>query len=364
MNFQNFDSALILQDGGIFYGYGFGAKAPTYAEICFTTSMSGYQHTITDPSFAAQIIVFTFPHIGNVGINILDNEREIIHAKGIVIRENIIETNHHHNAMNLIDWMKQYDIAGLYGVDTREIARHIINKGPQNGIIIHCDESTDLKETISGLNSMKYSDVDLVYHTRCNDTNVFNETGDKNIVVVDCGLKYGISRTLKDMNHRVVIEPLRKGCAQDILNHNPDGIVISNGPGDPERIMNYAKSEIIALIESGVPIFCICLGHQIMALSLGCKTKKMMNPHRGANHPVYDIALNRVIVTSQNHGYVIDQDTIPDNIEITHTSLFDKSIEGFKVKDMNIYSVQFHPEGSPGPDDAKYLFEEFIERLD
>lgn len=354
---KDYSAVLVLQDGKSFWGKSIGKKGEAVGEVCFTTSMTGYQHTITDPSFAEQIIAFTFPHIGNVGINDKDYERQKIFASGIVVRE-ISSAYHSSCTMDLDDWLKQNEIVGISRVDTRALTNHLRRYGHQSGVICSPDNLQNIKKDF-----LQLEGVNLVSKVNKYNDHIINETGSYNVVVVDFGVKSGIITCLANLNCRVIVVAAKENFAKEVLSLNPDGIVLSNGPGDPLATAKYAAEEIDILIKSNLPIFGICLGHQLLAITLGAKTIKMNLGHRGNNHPVCEVSSTKVEITTQNHGFVVDPKTLPSSVEVTHVSLFDNSVEGIKLKGYPVFSVQYHPEGSPGPYDSHYLFKRFVDSM-
>ncbi|QTP61699.1 glutamine-hydrolyzing carbamoyl-phosphate synthase small subunit [Wolbachia endosymbiont of Wiebesia pumilae] len=386
------DAALILQDGKCFWGKSVGKKGKCIGEVCFTTGMTGYQHTITDPSFADQIITFTFPHIGNVGINHKDNEGKKIFASGVVMRE-LSSMSHPSSYISLNDWLEKNNVIGISGVDTRALTRHLREHGSQNGMICSSSKAhalDKLKEykPVNGIeitnkvslnNSFEnnrlaehfviqvadYSDPAKniwipVSRTGMTSDRAIDLNAKYRIVIVDFGVKISIVSRLIELGCTVELIRPSTGFAQKVLSMNPDGIVLSNGPGDPQEIGESVVSEIDIIIKSKIPIFGICMGHQLLAITLGAKTIKMDIGHRGSNHPVYDVISGKVEITSQNHGFVVDSASLPSNVEITHISLFDNSVEGIMMKDYLVFSVQYHPEEAPGTHDSHYLFRRFI----
>lgn len=354
---KDYDAVLVLQDGKSFWGKSIGKKGEAVGEVCFTTSMTGYQHTITDPSFAEQIITFAFPHVGNVGINDKDYERQKIFASGIVVRE-ISKAYHSSCKMDLDNWLKQNEIVGISGVDTRALTNHLRRYGHQSGIICSPDRLQSVRKDFSPLEGIdlaskvnKYND----YIVKKGDGNL-----NYNVALVDFGAKSSIINCLVNLGCKVTVIAAKENFAKEVLSLKPDGIVLSNGPGDPLATAKYAAREIDILIKSNLPIFGICLGHQLLAITLGARTIKMNLGHRGNNHPVYEISSGKVEITTQNHGFVVDPKTLPSSVEVTHISLFDNSVEGIKLKGYQVFSVQYHPEGSPGPYDSHYLFERFV----
>ena len=366
-------AVLALADGSLFWGHGIGATGKAVGEVCFNTSQTGYQEIMTDPSYAGQIITFTFPHIGNVGSNREDVETTTPAARGCVVSADITQPSNWRSDKHLNDWLISHDLVGLCGVDTRRLTRRIRDGGAPNGVLAHdskarFDTAALIAEAAAwpGLEGM-----DLAKDVTCRQTYGWDQTrwtfgqgyGRQSkprfhVVAIDYGAKRNILRCLADAGCRVTVVPAN-ASADDILRHHPDGIFLSNGPGDPAATGAYAVPVIRALLKSGLPLFGICLGHQMLALALGARTQKMARGHRGANHPVKDLATGKVEITSQNHGFVVMPETLPRDVEVTHVSLFDGSNEGFRLKDRPVFSVQYHPEASPGPQDSHYLFERF-----
>ncbi len=371
-------AALVLSDGTIFWGKGLGATGSAVGEVCFNTSMTGYQEIITDPSYAGQIITFTFPHIGNVGANPEDIETTTPAARGVVVRLDVTEPSNWRAAQHLDAWLKSQNLVGIAGVDTRALTRRIRDLGAPQGCIAHAtdgklDIDTQKSEAAAwaGLEGM-----DLAAEVTTRQTYSWDQTGwsieggygsldqaKHHVVAVDYGAKRNILRCLASEGCRVTVVSA-SASAEEILAHEPDGIFLSNGPGDPAATGTYAVPTIKALLDKGLPMFGICLGHQILALALGAKTHKMHLGHRGGNHPVKDLTTGKVEITSQNHGFVVDAKSLPDGVEETHISLFDKTNEGLRVNGRPVFSVQYHPEASPGPQDSHYLFKRFVDLLD
>ncbi len=369
---------LVLADGTVFYGSGAGAQGAAVGEVCFNTAMTGYQEILTDPSYAGQIINFTFPHIGNVGANSEDMESKTPAARGFILRDAITAPSNFRSEKTLGDWTRSMNLVGLTGIDTRRLTRHIRLEGAPNGVIAHdksgkFDIPALLKQAQGwpGLEGM-----DLAKEVTCRQTYTWDKTrwqlgkgyGTQtkprfHVVAVDYGIKQNILRCLASIGARVTVVPCT-ASAEDILGHKPDGIFLSNGPGDPAATGEYAIPELQRLIASGVPIFGICLGHQLLALALGARTEKMHQGHRGANHPVKDLRTGKVEITSMNHGFTVSAEGIPEGLEVSHISLFDKTICGLTVKGKPIYSVQYHPEASPGPQDSHYLFDDFAKMIE
>ena len=363
-------AALALADGTVFWGKGIGAARQAVGEVCFNTSMTGYQEIITDPSYAGQIITFTFPHVGNVGINPA--------ARGVVLRGDITEPANWRNAKPLDDWLKSHNLPGICGVDTREITRRVRDGGAPNGVVVHApDGKFDVPKLVKTAQDWPGLDgMDLALEVTSKQTYTWNETTwalgkgygklDKakyHVVAVDYGAKRNILRCLANSGCKVTVVPAT-ATAEDILRHKPDGVFLSNGPGDPAATGKYAVPAIQGVLARKVPLFGICLGHQMLAIALGGKTQKMDRGHRGANQPVKDLTTGKVEITSQNHGFCVVEESLPKNVEVTHTSLFDKSNEGIRVTDAPAFSVQYHPEASPGPTDSHYLFDRFVKLID
>lgn len=370
--------ALILADGTVIWGRGVGAAGDAVGEVCFNTSMTGYQESLTDPSFAGQIITFTFPHIGNVGANVEDSETTTPSARGVVLRADITDPANWRATRSFDDWLKANGMVGIAGVDTRKLTRRIRDLGAPSGVIAHApDGRFDIDalrrkaEAWPGLEGM-----DLAKEVSCRQTYKWDETRwalepgygrqeapKRKIVAIDYGAKRNILRCLASAGCEVTVVPAT-ATAEDVLRHDPDGIFLSNGPGDPAATGEYAVPTLKTLIDSGKPIFGICLGHQLLSIALGGRTGKMPLGHRGANHPVKDLATGKVEITSQNHGFAVLPESLPEGVEVTHVSLFDGTNEGVRVKDRPIFSVQYHPEASPGPQDSHYLFERFTDLID
>lgn len=374
---QGATGVLVLSDGTVFWGKGLGATGTKTGEVVFNTSLTGYQEVLTDPSYAAQIITFTFPHIGNVGANPEDMESTTPAALGCVLRMDITEPANWRATQHLNDWLRGNDQIGIAGVDTRRLTSLIRDNGAPNGVLAHsADGKFDLDDLLTqaqkwpGLEGM-----DLAKDVTCRQTYSWTETkwtlgtgfgdlekdhpGDTHhVVAVDFGAKRSILRCLADTGCRVTVVPAST-TAEEILGHEPDGIFLSNGPGDPAATGAYAVETVQALLKSGKPIFGICLGHQILALALGAKTYKLKLGHRGGNQPVQDLETSKVEITSQNHGFCVDRDSLPAGVIETHKSLFDGILEGLRVENSPVFSVQYHPEASPGPQDSYYLFERF-----
>jgi carbamoyl-phosphate synthase small subunit len=366
-------AVLVLEDGTVFRGRGLGAFGQTLGEACFNTSMTGYQEILTDPSYAGQIITFTFPHIGNVGTNDEDIESRPPTCRGLVLREDITSPANWRARSSLDRWLKDRNLLGIAGVDTRRLVSRIRDHGAPKGCLAFApDGRYDLAHLQSaaaqwpGLEGME-----LTGEVSCAEPYEWTETPwsvdrgysqvqppHRHVVCVDYGAKRNILRCLAGLGCRITVVPACTSAAS-ILALRPNGIFLANGPGDPSATGVFAVPVIRELLASGLPIFGICLGHQLLALALGARTIKMHLGHRGGNHPVQDLASGRVEITSHNHGFVVPRESLPPCLRETHTSLFDGSLEGLRIKDRPVFSVQFHPEASPGPQDSHPLFEQF-----
>jgi carbamoyl-phosphate synthase small subunit len=372
------DGVLVLHDGSVFRGRGIGATGKAVGEVCFNTSMTGYQEILTDPSYAGQIITFTFPHIGNVGVNDEDIETRGTAARGLVLKADITDPSNWRALSHLDQWLKLRGLVGIAGIDTRRLTRRIRVAGAPNGVIAHdiggrfdLDALKAEARAWPGLEGM-----DLALDVSCRQSFTWDTTKwalgsgygrlDRprfHVVAVDFGAKHNILRSLASIGAKVTVVPAQ-ATAQDILRHKPDGVFLANGPGDPVATGVYAVPMIRDIIKSELPLFGICLGHQMLALALGAKTAKMHQGHRGANHPVKDLTTGKVEITSQNHGFVVLPDSLPSGITTTHVSLFDQTNEGLSVDGKPIFSVQYHPEASPGPTDSAYLFDRFAKLME
>jgi carbamoyl-phosphate synthase small subunit len=376
-------AVLVLADGQVFWGRGFGAhtvgETAGLGEICFNTGMSGHQETLTDPSYAGQVICFTFPHIGNVGANGEDIEALNVAARGLVVKQDITEPSNWRAAQGLDSWLRARGVPGIAGVDTRALTTRIREGGPPSGVLCYpADGVFDVAALQAraaawpGLEGM-----DLAREVSCTqsygwDETVFGWAGvgraggygkqsapTHHVVAVDYGAKRNILRCLASAGCRVTVVPATS-TAEEILRHAPDGVFLSNGPGDPAATAEYAVPAIQGVLAAGTPVFGICLGHQLLALALGGRTYKLERGHRGANQPVRDIATGRVEITSQNHGFAVDEASLPEGVRVTHVSLFDGSNEGIACDARRAFSVQYHPEASPGPSDSHHLFHRFV----
>ncbi|MFZ6730556.1 glutamine-hydrolyzing carbamoyl-phosphate synthase small subunit [Undibacterium sp. Ji42W] len=363
------DTAILaLADGSIFTGYSIGAAGQTTGEVVFNTSMTGYQEILTDPSYSAQIVTLTYPHIGNTGINAEDVESDKIHAAGLIIKDLPLLVSNFRSEQSLSDYLKSQNIVAIAGIDTRKLTRILREKGAQGGAILvgaDAEKAIALAKSFPGLSGM-----DLAKVVSAKQAYDWTETEwvlgqgygqlqnpKFHVVAFDFGVKRNILRMLAERGCKVTVLPAQSSAA-DVLALNPDGVFLSNGPGDPEPC-DYAIAAAKELIEKGVPTFGICLGHQIMALASGAKTLKMKFGHHGANHPVQDLETKQVLITSQNHGFAVDAATLPANCRVTHVSLFDGSLQGFARTDKPAFCFQGHPEASPGPHDIAYLFDRF-----
>lgn len=370
-------AVLIFQDGNCFYGQGIGKKSTAIGEICFNTAMTGYQEILTDPSYSGQIITFTFPHIGNVGVNQKDIESRQVKASGLIIREPITNPANYRAEQNFESWLIENNLTGICGVDTRKITKLVRTQGAKTVAIVFSDEISEdlIKKTLAKINqSPDLKGVELAakasenrlynwpnegkWHQQENSYHQVSERKLK-IVAVDYGAKLNILRCLTQVGCDVNVVGA-KASFEEIIKHQPDGIFLSNGPGDPAATGEYAIPVIQKILSKKIPLFGICLGHQLLALAIGAKTFKMHQGHRGANHPIQNLKTKKVEITSQNHGFAVDADSLPANAEITHLSLFDGTIAGLRLTDCPAFSVQYHPESSPGPNDSFYLFNEFI----
>jgi carbamoyl-phosphate synthase small subunit len=370
-------ACLTLADGQVFYGMGFGATGDTVAELVFNTAMTGYQEIMTDPSYSGQIVTFTFPHIGNTGINIEDDETVTPVAAGMVVKWSPTEPSNWRMTQTLNDWMKQKGRIGLGGIDTRRLTRAIRQQGaPHAALAHHPDGVFDVAALVSKARAWKgLVGLDLAKEVSCTQSYKWDEMlwewpqgyqprteAGLRVVAIDFGAKRNILRCLASVGCDVTVLPAT-ATAQDILTLNPQGVFLSNGPGDPAATGTYAVPMIKGVLAANVPVFGICLGHQMLALALGAKTVKMNHGHHGANHPVKDKETGKVEITSMNHGFTVDAQTLPAGVIETHVSLFDGSNCGIRVEGKPIFSVQYHPEASPGPQDSFYLFERFANAM-
>jgi len=366
-------AVLVLADGSVFRGVSIGAEAVTVGEVVFNTAMTGYQEILTDPSYAQQIVTLTYPHIGNTGTNAEDEEAVKVFANGLVIRDLPLAASNWRNTESLSDYLKRHGIPAIADIDTRKLTRILREKGAQSGCLMtgKVDEAEALKraQAFPGLAGMDLAKVvsssksyEWLDSTWVRGQGFTKLTDPKyHVVAYDYGIKRNILRMLVARGCKVTVLPAQ-ATSQDALALKPDGIFLSNGPGDPEPC-DYAVKAISELLSSGIPIYGICLGHQLLALASGAKTVKMKFGHHGANHPVQDLDSKRVMITSQNHGFAVDAATLPANVRPTHVSLFDGSLQGIARTDVPAFSFQGHPEASPGPHDVAYLFDRFIDLM-
>lgn len=373
-------AALVLADGTILWGKGFGAftQQPSIGEICFSTGMTGYQETLTDPSFAGQIITFTFPHIGNVGTNVEDDEADQVAARGLVVKEDVTEPANWRSTASLDAWLKKRNVPGIAGVDTRSLTLKIRDKGAQSAALFYPENGKfDLDALQAATKAWPgLEGMDLAKEVTCKASYTWDKSvwewpagtravsgKRRKVVAVDYGAKRNILRCLVAAGCDVTVVPATT-TAKEILDLKPEGVFLSNGPGDPAATASYAVPAIKDVLDAGIPLFGICLGHQLLAQALGGKTYKLARGHRGANQPVKDLSTGRVEITSQNHGFAVDADSLPADAHVTHVSLFDGSNEGLASDRYAAFSVQYHPEASPGPSDSYYLFERFVALID
>ena len=353
---------LLLEDGTNFEGYALGATGLTTGELCFNTSMVGYQEILTDPSYNSQIILMTYPQIGNYGINSQDNESKKIQASGLIIKDISYYPSNYQSEKSLNDYLCDNNIVAIYGIDTRSLTIHLRENGAMNAII-----STDILDTKQLQNKLNLipsmEGLNLVNKVTCNKPYPYDSTSKNQfkVAAIDFGVKNNILRLLDKYNCNVTVFPADVS-SDEIHKFKPDGIFLSNGPGDPAAV-DYAIQCIKNLIGL-YPIFGICLGHQLLAIALGAKTFKLKYGHRGSNHPVKNLLNNKIEITSQNHGFAVSKDNLPSNIEVTHINLNDNTIAGISCKDKKLFSVQYHPESSPGPHDSEYLFQSFIKYME
>ncbi len=372
-------AVLALEDGTVFHGKAIGAMGETVGEVVFNTSMTGYQEILTDPSYKEQIVNLTYPHIGNVGTNSADEESDRIMAQGLVIRDLPLLMSSWRSEMSLSDYLKKHNIVAIADIDTRKLTRILRDKGAQNGAIIAASDAGALDEQaaiaaaqafpgLKGMDLAKVVTTDKRYEwtegswSLTEDGCTTKSDFSHHVVAYDYGVKKNILRMLVDRGCKVTVVPA-KTPASDVLAMNPDGVFLSNGPGDPEPC-DYAIRAIGEIVDSEKPVFGICLGHQLLSLASGAKTVKMKFGHHGGNHPVSDLASKEVMITSQNHGFAVDESSLPDNLRATHKSLFDGSLQGVHRTDKPAFSFQGHPEASPGPHDVAPLFDHFIELIE
>ena len=379
------DAALTLADGTVFSGIGFGAVGSVVGEVCFNTSQTGYQESLTDPSYAGQIINFTFPHIGNVGVNLEDVEAKQAGARGLVLRNLPTDPSNWRSVSSFADWCERSGLVGIAGIDTRKLTRRIRDNGAPNGALIFAGrgKSPDIAAGLamakgwSGLDGLDLACEVATHHDYDWREGKFSPTATGSyrqfpsdrakkfrVVAIDYGVKQNILRHLVAAGCDVIVLP-STATAAEIMKHKPDGVFLTNGPGDPAATGLYAVPVLRDLMQKrDLPIFGICLGHQLLALAVGGRTEKMDLGHRGANHPVKNLLTGRVEITSQNHGFAVLAPSLPsDKTMLTHQSLFDGSVEGFALRDQPVFAVQYHPESSPGPHDSAYLFDDFVKLM-
>lgn len=354
------NAVLILEDGKVFRGAGFGARGTVFGEVVFNTSMTGYQEVLTDPSYAGQIVTMTYPLIGNYGTNRADQESRGPQVRGFVVREACTKPNNWRHEQTIHDYLAKHNIVGISQVDTRALTRHIRSKGTLRGAIsTEQDVVSNPEKLLPQVKELVTNSPELVRSVTTGRVYRLEGTGPR-VVVMDFGIKQNILRMLQAQNWDVVVVPSHT-AAEEILSFSPRGVFLSNGPGDPKDV-----PEAIATVKKLIgrlPLTGICLGHQIIGLALGCETFKLKFGHRGSNHPVKDLARDRTFITSQNHGYAIDGSSLPAGVAVTHKNLNDGTVEGLRVKDQPIFSVQYHPEAAPGPEDSRYLFDEFTQMM-
>jgi len=368
-------AVLALQDGTLFHGTSVGADGKTIGEVVFNTAMTGYQEILTDPSYCRQIVTLTYPHIGNTGTTSDDMESARTHASGLIIRDSSLVSSNWRSERSFSDFLKQDDTVAIADIDTRRLTRIIREKGAQSGCIMSGAIDPDIAieharkfPGIAGMDLAKFVTTEDQYQW-CHGTTfdrkpriLSRRIAPYHVVAYDFGIKRNILRLLSDLDCRMTVVPATTS-AEEVLALDPDGVFLSNGPGDPEPC-DYAIAAIQELLSSDIPLFGICLGHQLLGLAAGAKTTKMKFGHHGANHPVQDLATGQVLITSQNHGFAVDEETLPDNVEATHRSLFDGSLQGVSFKDQPAFGFQGHPEASPGPHDLLPLFERFIQDME
>lgn len=364
---------LVLADGSVFHGKALGATGFTIGEVVFNTSMTGYQEILTDPSYTKQIVTLTYPHIGNTGTNNEDTESNQVYASGLIIRDLPLQHSNFRSQSSLADYLKQNNIVAISEIDTRRLTRLLRDKGAQAGCIMSGDiDEAKALELAKSFGSM--AGKDLAQEVTCAEAYEWTQgewqlgkgysiidNPEFHVIAYDFGVKHNILRMLAERGCKLTVVPA-KTSAEAVLALNPDGIFLSNGPGDPEPC-DYAIQAIQTLLQSKKPLFGICLGHQLLGLAVGGKTKKMSFGHHGANHPVQDLASQKVLITSQNHGFEVDEHSLPKNVRIIHRSLFDNSVQGIELIDQPAFSFQGHPEASPGPNDVAYLFDKFIAQM-
>ena len=366
---------LMLTDGTFFEGTGFGARTAAIGEVCFNTAMTGYQEILSDPSYAGQIVAFTFPHIGIVGTNDEDIETVTPAVRGLIVRADAEHPSNYRNLLALDGWLKKHNIPAVAGIDTRALTSLIREKGMPHGVVVNLgDSELDREALIEQARSFAgLEGLDLAKEVTSRQTSKWNEMpwawgeGYKSegkpsfrVTVIDYGVKRNILRLLAGMGADITVVPAN-ATTEEVMRHKPHGVLLSNGPGDPAATGEYAIPTIKGVIETGTPVFGICLGHQMLGLALGAKTKKMAQGHHGANHPVKDLITGKVEIVSMNHGFTVDRESLPAGVKETHVSLFDNTNCGIALEGKDVFGVQYHPEASPGPMDSHYLFERFAE---
>ncbi len=366
---------LALQDGTVFHGTSIGADGKTIGEVVFNTAMTGYQEILTDPSYCRQIVTLTYPHIGNTGTNSDDMESDRVHASGLVVRDSSMLTSSWRSERSFSEFLRQAGTVAIADIDTRKLTRIIRETGAQSGCIMTGEPAVETAIThaskfpgIAGMDLAKFVTTKERYQW-CNGTSfgrkpriMSRRIAPYHVVAYDFGVKRNILRLLSDLDCRMTVVPATT-TAEEAMSLMPDGIFLSNGPGDPEPC-DYAIAAIASFLKSGIPVFGICLGHQLLALAAGAKTEKMKFGHHGANHPVQDLETGQVMITSQNHGFAVDETSLPENVVATHRSLFDGTLQGIAFADRPAFSFQGHPEASPGPHDLLPLFDRFIQEMD
>ena len=368
-------AVLALQDGTVFHGISVGADGKTIGEVVFNTAMTGYQEILTDPSYCRQIVTLTYPHIGNTGTNAEDMESSKVHASGLIIRDLSMVTSSWRNERTLSDFLRQSGTVAIADIDTRKLTRIIRERGAQSGCIMtgEAAEETAIEHArkfpgIAGMDLAQFVTTDVPYQWSQGSTFgrkpriLSRRVAPYHVVAYDFGIKRNILRLLADLDCRMTVVPA-KTSAEEALALSPNGIFLSNGPGDPEPC-DYAIAAIQRFLDERIPVFGICLGHQLLALAAGARTEKMKFGHHGANHPVMDLASGRVMITSQNHGFAVDEASLPDNVDATHRSLFDGTLQGISLRNQPAFSFQGHPEASPGPHDVQPLFERFLSDME
>jgi carbamoyl-phosphate synthase small subunit len=356
------DAVLVLEDGTIVEGTGFGAEAEVLGEVVFNTSMAGYQEALTDPSYTGQILMFTYPLVGNYGIDGEAFESDRVQVEGFVVREESRRPSHRSAKKTLHRFLEEHGVPGIAGVDTRALTRRIRKEGTMKGALKTSSAGIDPADLLQKARDQKgISERDLVRQVTCREVRSFEGRG-RHVVLLDCGMKLSILRSLRKRDLRVTVVPATTP-PKEVLALEPEGVVLSNGPGNPERA-EYAVRTVEALLGE-LPLFGICLGHQLMALAAGAQTYKLKFGHRGANQPVKDLATGRVCITSQNHGFEVDRKTLEGTgFEVSHINLNDQTVEGMRHRDLPAFSVQYHPEAHPGPQENEYLFDEFLEMME